>query len=111
MADLLNFTPPRAPRPLPSPPPAPSPIPSPQPIVTPDRMFLMLMEQNQRLMEMLAARDAPKAIKVAEPDEYDGKSEHLEAFIRQLEMYFEARASEFNDYTKRITYAISFMKK
>ncbi len=82
-----------------------------QPIVTPDQMFLMLMEQNQCLMEMLAQCEAPKAIKVAKPDEFDSKSEHLEAFLRQLEMYFEAHASQFTDYTKCITYAISFMKK
>ncbi|KZT51233.1 hypothetical protein CALCODRAFT_406311, partial [Calocera cornea HHB12733] len=51
-----------------------------------------------------------KGPKVATPDVFDGTRSKAESFLRQLQLYIEARDHEFKTQNDYVTFALSYMK-
>src|SRR3954447_6605954 len=58
-----------------------------------------------------SSQNAPPAMsKVCEPDQFDGDSRKLCAFLMQLELNFNDRPTAFSDDRAKVNYALSFLK-
>lgn len=79
-------------------------------------MMLQQSQQTQALLERLVNTPAAPAtvvhegprIKVATPDDFDGKQAHAEEFLRQCEIYFTSYPNATD--TQKINIALSHMK-